>query len=141
MATAGLGSHATSGGLVPFIYVPFLCVCVCAALYSRASSSPRPEARASWRSRRSCTDSTSQGGPRPSVGGPGRPVTGCGSAGTAGSQPRTPPPPVEPSVSGLVLSLRDGFRGLSAPCVWRGCRQGKPTMTNSEKRRGGKHSL
>ncbi|XP_057601298.1 solute carrier family 2, facilitated glucose transporter member 11 isoform X8 [Hippopotamus amphibius kiboko] len=40
------------------------CVSVSVGPSTLASSSPRPEARASWRSQRNCTDSTSPGGAR-----------------------------------------------------------------------------
>ncbi|XP_044785813.1 solute carrier family 2, facilitated glucose transporter member 11 isoform X6 [Bubalus bubalis] len=94
---------------------PFIMPC------TRASSSPRPEARASWRYRRSCTDSTSPGGAEarrglaPRSSGP----RSCSSASTAGPA-LGPPPPTEPSVCRPgAQPQRDSFRGLSAPRVWR----------------------
>ncbi|XDB58996.1 PREDICTED: solute carrier family 2, facilitated glucose transporter member 11 isoform X7 [Capra hircus] len=100
---------------------------------TRASSSPRPEARASWRSRRSCTDSTSQGGaeaqrgPAPRSSGP----RSCSSAGTAGASPGPSSSCGAPGCAGLVLSLREMVSGASRRPVSGGCRQ----ETNHDKLR------
>ncbi|XP_057601293.1 solute carrier family 2, facilitated glucose transporter member 11 isoform X3 [Hippopotamus amphibius kiboko] len=63
-ATQGLGSLLTHRRAYPTSSMCLSCVSVSVGPSTLASSSPRPEARASWRSQRNCTDSTSPGGAR-----------------------------------------------------------------------------
>ncbi|XP_017916389.1 PREDICTED: solute carrier family 2, facilitated glucose transporter member 11 isoform X3 [Capra hircus] len=133
MATASLGSLATSRRACPTSSMCLSSVSASARPCTRASSSPRPEARASWRSRRSCTDSTSQGGaeaqrgPAPRSSGP----RSCSSAGTAGASPGPSSSCGAPGCAGLVLSLREMVSGASRRPVSGGCRQ----ETNHDKLR------
>ncbi|XP_069414447.1 solute carrier family 2, facilitated glucose transporter member 11 isoform X5 [Ovis canadensis] len=80
--------------------------------------------------------------PRPSVGRPrGRPVHGAVARPARRGPAPDPPPPVEPlGVQAWCSASERWFQGpLGALCLEAVGR--KPTMTNSEKRRGGKHSL
>lgn len=123
-ATAGLGSLATPRRACHTSSTCRSSVSASARLCTRASSSPRPEARASWRYRRSCTDSTSPGGAEarrglaPRSSGP----RSCSSASTAG-RPRALPLLWSPRCAGQVLSLKETVSGASRRPVSGGCRQ------------------
>ncbi|XP_061241483.1 solute carrier family 2, facilitated glucose transporter member 11 isoform X3 [Bos javanicus] len=123
-ATAGLGSLATPRRACRTSSTCRSSVSASARLCTRASSSPRPEARASWRYQRSCTDSTSPGGAEarrglaPRSSGP----RSCSSASTAG-RPRALPLLWSPRCAGQVLSLKETVSGASRRPMSGGCQQ------------------